>query len=185
MELEWLVLLFVCFVFSYLLNRIWEDRGSSLLELGCSGHLSSFYHELVKHISPQNVIFPVKMTPLHKVSSCSLREQGVILPGAWMSRTPVFIASWTCEVFVSPKCHFPCQDCPYPLSLVLESGRTGGHPDRGLDVQDTCLHSIIKMSWLEVSLYWLWVSISSRKALQWWWVVKITSAPGPDHLILN
>ena len=68
--------------------------------------------------------------------------------------------------------------------------RTGGHPDRSLDVQDTYLHRIINMSWLKVSLYLFWGFTSSRKVS---WVggggggdtVKIASAPGPDHLILN
>ena len=133
MELEWLVLSFVCFVLSDLLNRIWEDRGSSWQELGCSGHLSSLHHQLVMHLSPQNVskmsgqgliligagmfrtpifiawstfvkhlspksvIFPVKMTPIHKVWSWSLGGQGVILTGAGMFRTPVFIVLSRCH----------------------------------------------------------------------------------------
>ena len=57
------------------------------------------------------------------------------------------------------------------------------------DVQDTCLHSIIKMSWSEVSLYWFGGRICSRKVSGWLGgggdTVKIASAPGPDHLILN
>ena len=43
----------------------------------------------VQHLSPQNVIFPVKMTPIHKVWSCSLGGQR---SGAGMFRTPVSIA---------------------------------------------------------------------------------------------
>ena len=91
MELEWLVLSFVCFVLSDFLNWIREYRGSSWQELECSGHLSSLHHQLVKHLSPQNVIFPVKMTPIHKVWSWSLGGQGVILTGAGMFRTSVFM----------------------------------------------------------------------------------------------
>ena len=90
-EVELMVLSFVCFVLSDLLNRIWEDRGSSWQKLGCSGHLSSLHHQLVKHLSPQNVIFPVKMTPIHKVWSWSLVGQKVILTGAGMFRSPVSI----------------------------------------------------------------------------------------------
>ena len=48
-----------------------------------------------------------------------------------------------CKALVSPKGHFPCQDDPHPQNLELESRRTVGHPDRSLDVQDTCLHIII------------------------------------------
>ena len=46
--------------------------------------------------------------------------------------------------------------------------RTGGHPDRSWDVQDTYLHGMINVSWLEVSLYWFWVLTCSRKVS---WVV--------------
>ena len=41
-----------------------------------------------------------------------------------------------------------------------------GHPDKGWDVQDTCLHCIIKTSWLVVSLYWFGMNISSNKPLK-------------------
>ena len=59
---------------------------------------------------------------------------------------------------MSPK----CQDSG------LESRRTGGYPDRSGDVQDTYLHSMIIVSWLEVSLYWFLGFICSRKV---YWVV--------------
>ena len=45
----------------------------------------------VKHLSHQYVSFPVKITPIHKDWSWSLGGQGVILTGAGMFRTPVFI----------------------------------------------------------------------------------------------
>ena len=111
-KLQWLVLSFVCFVLSYLLNRIWEDRGSSLLKLGCSGHLSSLHHQLVKHLSPQNVIFPVKMSLIHKVWSWILGGQGVILTGAWMFRIPIFIAWSTFVKHLSP------QNVIFPLKMT-------------------------------------------------------------------
>ena len=66
-----------------------------------------------------NVIFPVKVTPIHKVWSWGLRGQGVTLTGAGMF---------------------------------------------------TCLHHILKMSWLEVSLFWFWGFICSRKVS---WVVVV------------
>ena len=147
MELEWLVLFFICFVLFYLLNRI---------------------------------IFPNKMTPIHKVWSWSLGEQGVILIGAGIYFHSMINFCWA---LVSPKCNFPYQDNPHPKSLEMESRRTRGHPDRSWDVQD-----MIKMSWLEVSLHWIGIIISPRKVS---WVVvvggtvKITSAPGTDHPILN
>ena len=43
-------------------------------------------------LSPQSVILPVKMTPIHKVWSWSLGGQGVILTGAGMFKTLIFIA---------------------------------------------------------------------------------------------
>ena len=118
-EVEWMVLSFVCFVLSDLLNRIWEDRGSSWQKLGFSGHLSSLHHQLVKHLSPQHVIFPVKMTPIHKVWSWSLGGQGVILTGAGMFRTPVFI--------VLSRCHGQKSVCiglasGFPLEKFLGDG---------------------------------------------------------------
>ena len=45
----------------------------------------------VKLLSPQNVIFPVKMTPINKIWKWTLGGQGVILTGAGMFRTPIFI----------------------------------------------------------------------------------------------
>ena len=99
----------------------------------------------------------------------------------------VNLEHWIQDNLCSPKCNFPRQDDPYPQSMELESGRTGCHPDRSWDVQDTCLHIFIKISCLEVSLYWFGVTICSRIVC---WVggggtVKITLAPGPDHLILD
>ena len=41
----------------------------------------------VKHMSLKNVIFPVKMPPVHGVLSWSLRRPGVILTRFWMFRT--------------------------------------------------------------------------------------------------
>ena len=45
--------------------------------------MSSLHNQIVKHLSPQNVIFPVKMTPIHKVVSWSLGGQGFILCKSW------------------------------------------------------------------------------------------------------
>ena len=57
------------------------------------------------------------------------------------------------------------------------------------NVQDTCVHSIIKMSWVEVSLYWfcqyLHLLQKSLLVVVGGGTVKIASAPGPDHLISN
>ena len=79
------------------------------------------------------------MTPIHKVQSWSLGGQGVILTGAGMFRTPVFI--------VLSRSHSQKSVC-----ICLGSG---SHPEKfsgGGGGGDT---------------------------------VKITSAPGPDQLILN
>ena len=119
-EVEWMVLSFVCFVLSDLLNRIWEDRGSFWQ------NLSSLHHQLVKHLSPQNVIFPVKMTPIHKVWSWSLGGQGVILTGAGMFRTPIFIAWSTFVKHLSPQnVIFPVKMTPIHKVWSWSLGRQG------------------------------------------------------------
>ena len=75
-----------------------------------------------------------------RIRLCKIK--GVIMTGVYMLRTPVSII-WTTfakQALCSPKCHFPHQDDPCWWSLEFASGRTGGHPDRSLDVKDTCLH---------------------------------------------
>ena len=120
-----MVLSFVCFVLSDLLNRIWEDRGSSRQKLGCSEHLSSLHHQLVKHLSPQNVIFPIRISPIHKVWRWSLGGQGHPDRSWDVQDTYLHCMINFCSALVSPKCHFTCQDDPNPQSLELESRRTG------------------------------------------------------------
>ena len=53
-------------------------------------------YTFVESLSPQNVNFAVKITPIHKVWSCSLGGQGVFLTGAGMFGMSVFFASSTC-----------------------------------------------------------------------------------------
>ena len=50
---------------------VWEDMGSSYLN-----GVNNFW---VKHLALRNVIFTVKMAPVHKVWSWSLGGEGVIL----------------------------------------------------------------------------------------------------------
>ena len=83
-----------------------------------------------KYLSLQNVIFPVKMSPIHKVWSWSSWIQGFTLIGVLTFRTP------NCKVETTfAKCLslwnaiFSVKMAPYPQSLELESLRTVGHPD--------------------------------------------------------
>ncbi len=59
--------------------------------------VSIAWSTFVKHLYPQNVIFPVKITPIHKVWSWSLRGQGVILK----------------------ELGYPCTQCPFKATLKI------------------------------------------------------------------
>jgi hypothetical protein len=47
-----------------------------------------------------------------------------------------------CQALLSPKYHLPCQDALCQWSLKLESMKTGGHPDRSWDIQDSQIHGM-------------------------------------------
>ena len=47
-----------------------------------------------------------------------------------------------CQALISLKCHLPHQVAPCPQSLVVESKRTGGHPDKCFDAKDTQLNGM-------------------------------------------
>ena len=53
---------------------------------GKKAFLGDFSILALKHLSPQNVIFPVKMIPIHKVLYWSLGGQGIILTRAQKPR---------------------------------------------------------------------------------------------------
>ena len=96
-------------------------------------------------------------TTIHKVWSWSLGGQEVILTGVWMFKTPFSIVWIT-------KCHFLCHGDRCPQSLELESRRTGGNPDRSLDVYNICHLALLNVpepfSTLRVSPFgfgfWFW-----------------------------
>ena len=70
---------------------------------------------------------------------------------------------------------------PKLLLSICQSERTGCHPPRSLDVQDTCLHRMNKFCLAFVCLkchFSLFHNV-------WSDTVKITSAPGPGPLSLN
>ena len=72
------------------------------------------------------------------------------------------------------------QDDPQPQRLELESLRTGGHPDRKWDVQDTYLHILVVMAGSQ-SVLVLGHHLALEKFLSGWVVgggtVKIASTP--------
>ena len=142
----------------------------------------------VKHLSPQNVIYPVKMTPIHKVWIWSLGGQGVILTGAGMFRTPIFISWSTFVKHLSPQNDiFPVKMTP---SLKVCSWSLGG---QGVILTEagmfrTPVFIVLSRCHGQKSVCIGLGAGSASEKFPGWVVggtVKITSAPGPDHLILN
>ena len=69
-----------------ILTGVWMLRTPVYIAIVCT--------TFAKHLALLNVIFPIKMTPVHEVWSWSLGGQGIILTVNWIFRTPASIL-WT------------------------------------------------------------------------------------------